>query len=200
MKTNKNQLKKANTSLAHELNECKSTLEESNDIRDRCRIIIEQRVKVNQKARILELKRRNHKDYCSVILYAISIKEDIGYLCPELHSASMMERSIRRIHMKPYAVFKYKLWNILEYNNPGAHTKRPQYAVVHDQEFEQNARYTVRRTKLSITFNKEALKTISLDYSSLPEFDLFSDLKDQYEEEVIEAMTEPTMEEYMMKT
>ncbi|GJT98093.1 hypothetical protein Tco_1093611 [Tanacetum coccineum] len=29
------QLKKANTSLTHELNECKSTLEESNDIRDR---------------------------------------------------------------------------------------------------------------------------------------------------------------------
>ncbi|GJQ97782.1 hypothetical protein Tco_0008921 [Tanacetum coccineum] len=32
-----NQLKKANTSLTHELNECKSALEESNDIRDRCK-------------------------------------------------------------------------------------------------------------------------------------------------------------------
>ncbi|GJS20150.1 hypothetical protein Tco_0448782 [Tanacetum coccineum] len=31
------QLKKANTSLAHELKECKSALAESNDIRDRCR-------------------------------------------------------------------------------------------------------------------------------------------------------------------
>ncbi|GJT45908.1 hypothetical protein Tco_0954623 [Tanacetum coccineum] len=31
------QLKKANASLTHELNECKSALEESNDIRDRCR-------------------------------------------------------------------------------------------------------------------------------------------------------------------
>ncbi|GJW46996.1 retrovirus-related pol polyprotein from transposon TNT 1-94 [Tanacetum coccineum] len=31
------QLKKANTSLTQELNECKSALEESNDIRDRCR-------------------------------------------------------------------------------------------------------------------------------------------------------------------
>ncbi|GJW18896.1 hypothetical protein Tco_0026332 [Tanacetum coccineum] len=31
------QLKKANASLAHELNACKSSLEESNDIRDRCR-------------------------------------------------------------------------------------------------------------------------------------------------------------------
>ncbi|GJZ20008.1 hypothetical protein Tco_0556598 [Tanacetum coccineum] len=30
------QLRKANTTLTHELNECKSALEESNDIRDRC--------------------------------------------------------------------------------------------------------------------------------------------------------------------
>ncbi|GJY86178.1 hypothetical protein Tco_0500204 [Tanacetum coccineum] len=34
------QLKKANTSLTQELNECKSALEESNDIRDRCRSAI----------------------------------------------------------------------------------------------------------------------------------------------------------------
>ncbi|GJW26921.1 hypothetical protein Tco_0040732 [Tanacetum coccineum] len=38
--------------------------------------IIEQRVKVNQKAHILELKRRNHEKYCSDNLYAVSIKED----------------------------------------------------------------------------------------------------------------------------
>ncbi|GJR85857.1 hypothetical protein Tco_0209868 [Tanacetum coccineum] len=53
--------------------------------------IIEQRVKVNQKAHILELKRRNHKDYCSDNLYAVSIKEDMMYLFPELHSASTKE-------------------------------------------------------------------------------------------------------------
>ncbi|GJR11933.1 hypothetical protein Tco_0794585 [Tanacetum coccineum] len=34
------QLKKANASLTHELNECKSALEESNDIRDRCRSVL----------------------------------------------------------------------------------------------------------------------------------------------------------------
>nr|GEW27822.1 hypothetical protein [Tanacetum cinerariifolium] len=39
-----------------------------------------------------------------------------------------------------------------------------------------------------------------LDYSSLPEFNLFFDLENQSEEEVTEAMTEPTMEEYMTKT
>ncbi|GKA48615.1 hypothetical protein Tco_0741573 [Tanacetum coccineum] len=55
------------------------------------RVIIEQRVKVNQKARILELKQRNHKDDRSDNLYAISIKEDTAYLCHELHSASTKE-------------------------------------------------------------------------------------------------------------
>ncbi|GJT83056.1 hypothetical protein Tco_1057398 [Tanacetum coccineum] len=93
-------------------------------------LIIEQRVKVNQKARILELKRINHEKHCSDNLYAISLKEDTTYPCPKLHSASMKERSIRRIQMKPYAVFKYKSWNTLEYNNHGAYAKKRQYTVL----------------------------------------------------------------------
>ncbi|GJT64818.1 hypothetical protein Tco_1016298 [Tanacetum coccineum] len=71
-------------------------------------VIIEQRVKVNQKAHILELKRRNHEEHCSDNLYDVSIKEDTAYSCPQLHSASMKERSICRIQKKPYIVFKYK--------------------------------------------------------------------------------------------
>ncbi|GJW78563.1 hypothetical protein Tco_0140245 [Tanacetum coccineum] len=47
---------------------------------------------------------------------------------------------------------------------------------------------------------RKLFKTTSLDYSSSPEFDLFSDLEDQCEEEVTEAIGEPTMEEYIMKT
>ncbi|GKC25941.1 hypothetical protein Tco_1028091 [Tanacetum coccineum] len=47
---------------------------------------------------------------------------------------------------------------------------------------------------------RKLFKTTSLDYSSSPEFDLFSDLEDQCEEEVTEAIGEPTMEEYMTKT
>ncbi|GJV70816.1 hypothetical protein Tco_1490811 [Tanacetum coccineum] len=47
---------------------------------------------------------------------------------------------------------------------------------------------------------RKLFKTTSLDYSSLPELDLFSDLEDQCEEEVTEEMGEPTMEEYMTKT
>nr|GEU68923.1 hypothetical protein [Tanacetum cinerariifolium] len=40
----------------------------------------------------------------------------------------------------------------------------------------------------------------SLDFSSLPEFDLFSDLEDQFEEEVAEKIGELTMEEYITIT
>ncbi|GKE66281.1 hypothetical protein Tco_1520442 [Tanacetum coccineum] len=47
---------------------------------------------------------------------------------------------------------------------------------------------------------RKLFKTLSLDYSSSPEFDLFSDPEDQCEEEVTEAITEPTMEEYMTNT
>ncbi|GJS41089.1 hypothetical protein Tco_0566132 [Tanacetum coccineum] len=48
--------------------------------------------------------------------------------------------------------------------------------------------------------SRKLFKTLSLDYSSLPEFDLFFDYKVQCEEEVAEAMVEPTTEEYMTFT
>ncbi|GJY48079.1 hypothetical protein Tco_0438035 [Tanacetum coccineum] len=47
---------------------------------------------------------------------------------------------------------------------------------------------------------RKLFKTPCLDYSSSPEFDLFFDHEDQSKEEVIEAIGEPTMEDYMMKT
>ncbi|GJU36310.1 homeodomain-like protein [Tanacetum coccineum] len=53
--------------------------------------------------------------------------------------------------------------------------------------------YTFQQGKLS--------RQTRLDYvSSSQELDLFSNLEDQIEEEVAEAMTKPTMEEYMTKT
>ncbi|GJR18544.1 hypothetical protein Tco_0967071 [Tanacetum coccineum] len=61
---------------------------------DTSTLIIKQRVKVNQKARILELKRRNHEEHCSDNLYAVSIMEDTAYPCPKHHSASTKRRSI----------------------------------------------------------------------------------------------------------
>ncbi|GKA15362.1 hypothetical protein Tco_0695109 [Tanacetum coccineum] len=52
-------------------------------------------------ARILELKQRNHVEHCPDILYAVSIKEDMAYMCPRLHSAFTKRRLIRRILKKP---------------------------------------------------------------------------------------------------
>ncbi|GJV76728.1 hypothetical protein Tco_1508312 [Tanacetum coccineum] len=45
------------------------------------RVIIEYLVKISKKARILELKMKKYEDYCSDILYAVSLKEDTAYLC-----------------------------------------------------------------------------------------------------------------------
>ncbi|GKA77933.1 hypothetical protein Tco_0784470 [Tanacetum coccineum] len=69
--------------------------------RDGQEVIIEQRVKDDKKARILELKRRNHEDHCSDNLYIVSIKDDTASLCLTLHSATTKKRSIHHIQMKP---------------------------------------------------------------------------------------------------
>ncbi|GJZ27251.1 hypothetical protein Tco_0571504 [Tanacetum coccineum] len=47
---------------------------------------------------------------------------------------------------------------------------------------------------------RKLFKTTSFDHSISPEFELFSDHKEQVEEEIIETMTETTMEEYMTRT
>ncbi|GJZ62645.1 hypothetical protein Tco_0618782 [Tanacetum coccineum] len=78
----------------HELND------KSNLIDLMKELIIGERVKVNQKARILELKQRNHEEHCSDNLYVVFIKEDTAYSCPKLHSKSTKRRSIRRIQKK----------------------------------------------------------------------------------------------------
>ncbi|GKB57995.1 putative reverse transcriptase domain-containing protein, partial [Tanacetum coccineum] len=107
--------------------------------------IIEQIVKVNQKAHILELKQRNQEEHCYDNLYAVSIKEDTTYPYPKLHSASTKRRSIRRLTASLSSVYQ-----LVCVNHPD----------------------------LSLVF----------------------DLEDQCEEEVAEAMGEPTIEEYMTKT
>ncbi|GKD38354.1 hypothetical protein Tco_1258561 [Tanacetum coccineum] len=48
--------------------------------------------------------------------------------------------------------------------------------------------------------SRKLSKTQSLNYLSSPEFNLISDLEDQFEEEETETMMEPTMKEYMTKT
>ncbi|GKE10184.1 ribonuclease H-like domain-containing protein [Tanacetum coccineum] len=62
--------------LQHDLNFTKDSHVSPCDI-----LIMEYLVKVNEKVRILELKRRNMKKTDSDIQYAVSIKEDTAYLC-----------------------------------------------------------------------------------------------------------------------
>ncbi|GJT80831.1 hypothetical protein Tco_1055173 [Tanacetum coccineum] len=73
-------------------------------------VTIEQRVKVYQKARILELNRRNHEEHCFDNLYVISIKEYTAYSCPKLHSASMMDKISYTFTglKKPYACIAFR--------------------------------------------------------------------------------------------
>ncbi|GJX46703.1 hypothetical protein Tco_0271893 [Tanacetum coccineum] len=84
---------------------------------------------------------------------AVSIKEDMAYPCPKLHSASTKRRSIRRIQKKSIPVLDYKSWNILEYNNHGAHAKKTQYAVLksYNMAYRPNSKVDALTTK----FGKE---------------------------------------------
>ncbi|GJZ97775.1 hypothetical protein Tco_0670228 [Tanacetum coccineum] len=71
------QLKKANASLTHELNECKSTLEESNGIRDRCRSALH----------LQEIKLEKYKSYqdCTIKKEEVErkLKESLGLLAQQ---------------------------------------------------------------------------------------------------------------------
>ncbi|GJZ83537.1 hypothetical protein Tco_0648710, partial [Tanacetum coccineum] len=70
-------------------------------------VIMEYLVKISKKARILELKTKTFKDYCSNILYAVSIKEDTSYLC--LHFTRNHEDVKSNT---PYPGDIYKLYSI----------------------------------------------------------------------------------------
>ncbi|GJR91495.1 hypothetical protein Tco_0215506 [Tanacetum coccineum] len=76
----------------------------------------------------------------------------------------------------------------------------PSVIRVHDQEFNKEIFTPFEEPKRVFHSTRKLFKTTSLDYSSSLEFDLFSNLENQSEEEVTEAMAEPTMEEYMTKT
>nr|GEX89343.1 UBN2 domain-containing protein [Tanacetum cinerariifolium] len=57
-------------------------------------------VKISEKARILKLKRRYFEDYYSDIQYAISIKDDMAYLCLHSPKTTKETSSIRRLRKK----------------------------------------------------------------------------------------------------
>ncbi|GKB72952.1 putative reverse transcriptase domain-containing protein, partial [Tanacetum coccineum] len=69
--------------------------------------IIEQRVKVNQKARILELKRRNHEEHCSDILYNRSW---IDLRALIMHESYKLKYSIHPGSDKMYQDLKKLFW------------------------------------------------------------------------------------------
>ncbi|GJS35562.1 hypothetical protein Tco_0533944 [Tanacetum coccineum] len=58
-------------------------------------VIMEYLVKIDQKARILELKRRYFEDYYSDNQYTVSIKEDTAYLCLHSQKTTKETRPIR---------------------------------------------------------------------------------------------------------
>ncbi|GKD94995.1 hypothetical protein Tco_1374832, partial [Tanacetum coccineum] len=68
--------------------------------------------------------------------------------------------------------------------------------VVHDKEFNKGTIYTFQNPEREFCSSRKLFKTLSLDESSSPELDLFSDLEEHSKEEVAETMAK-TMEEYM---
>ncbi|GJX10306.1 zf-CCHC domain-containing protein [Tanacetum coccineum] len=141
------------------------------------------------------LKQRNMKKYDSDIQYAVSIKEDTAFLClhfVEDHEGTRSntpypENSIRRIQdIEGEYSGRYQTWSLLQEipNTPYPTSPDTAYRLDPEQEFQSSRKH---------------FKTLSLDESRLPDFDLFSDQEEYSKEEVTETMAE-TMEQYMRKT
>ncbi|GJU26312.1 DNA/RNA polymerases superfamily protein [Tanacetum coccineum] len=103
--------------------------------------------------------------------------------CPRLLKGSFLSPWKKTIAVRRYGIFTFK-------DPYSCMTKSSKKELVKPYEEPKRVLHSTR--KLS--------KTTSLDYSSSPEFELFSNHKVQFEEEITETMREPTMEEYMMKT
>nr|GEU63463.1 hypothetical protein [Tanacetum cinerariifolium] len=79
-------------------------------------------VKISKKARILELQKETFEEYCSDILYAVSIKEDTAYRCLHFtkdHKRMMINTSypdnpIRRIQVMVILIRVSELKKILQ--------------------------------------------------------------------------------------
>ncbi|GJU34061.1 hypothetical protein Tco_1182415 [Tanacetum coccineum] len=92
-------------------------------------VVTEYLVKLDQKARILELKRRYFEDYYSDNQYAVSIKEETVYSC--LHSPkTTKDHMINTPYPEDqYVILEISMVNILEDIKRGPYSKKPQYAV-----------------------------------------------------------------------
>ncbi|GKC11546.1 hypothetical protein Tco_1008328, partial [Tanacetum coccineum] len=159
--------------------------------------IIEYLVKISKKARILELKQRNMK--ISVLISNTPYpSRKIRCICACTLQMTTKEqdpihriqrRSIRRIQVMEIKYSRrYQTWSLLQ------ETPNTPYGSLLIRRIDPIPDLINKKPK-----NRKLLKTLSLDESRSPEFNLFSDLEEYSEEEVAETMAE-TMEQYMSKT
>ncbi|GJZ04046.1 hypothetical protein Tco_0537321 [Tanacetum coccineum] len=92
----------------------------------------------NQKAHIMELKRRYFKDYYSDYQYAVSIEKDTAYKCMHSPKTTKGTSSIRRIQRRPIRHIKdivcedsgrYQTWSLLQ-ETPIRHIQSIGYAII----------------------------------------------------------------------
>ncbi|GJV25779.1 putative reverse transcriptase domain-containing protein [Tanacetum coccineum] len=115
-------------------------------------------------------------------LQAICDNLDIRYLVKISKKVRILE--LKRRHFEDLTVLRQPIRQIRK-EDTGI------YAALHQRH---------KRTRINSRYPEEKLlKTLSLDESRSPEFNLFSDLEDYSEEEVAETMAK-TMEQYMRKT
>ncbi|GKB44563.1 hypothetical protein Tco_0889505 [Tanacetum coccineum] len=115
-----NQLKRANASLTHELNECKSALAESNDIRDRCRSALH-----NQE--IMLEKYKKYKD-CQIEKEELErkLKASLDRL------AQQKLQTVEALKTQAYETFEYKEKHVelvhQTHNPSSSYNGRPTFA------------------------------------------------------------------------
>ncbi|GJR51431.1 retrovirus-related pol polyprotein from transposon TNT 1-94 [Tanacetum coccineum] len=132
-----------------------------------------------KKTRILEVKQRYFEYYCSDNQYAVSIKEDMAYLCLYTPKTTKETRSIHRLRKKSCLSLK----NDMPPRDKQCMTRSSTNELFTPfQEPEREFRSSRRH-----------FKTLSLDELRSPDFSLFSGHEEYSEEEVAETMAE-TME------
>ncbi|GJT59782.1 hypothetical protein Tco_1003315 [Tanacetum coccineum] len=132
---------------------------------------------------------KKYEDYCSDNQYAVSIKEDTAYLSLHFtkdYEGNKIQYTVSR--KDQYAIFKpygNKIsWKISNVNSTCLGLRK---------------KYRLNLKNDMPPRDKKHFKTLSLDGSRSPDFDLFSNQDEYLEEEVAEIMAE-TMEQYMSKT
>ncbi|GKA04241.1 hypothetical protein Tco_0677022 [Tanacetum coccineum] len=136
-------------------NYCKELL--LNRLYLRIAVIMEYLVKINRKARILELKRRNMKITDLDIQYAVSIKEDVTYPC--LHFTKYHEELKSNT---PYPYSPIRRTRIPQYNIPGRSIRCAQ-EVQYTEPEEPNTPYPGSRIRRIQTSSRKFWNILFVD-------------------------------------